>query len=97
MPEGIPPNGLPDVSQLAFFSGEDRFFAHRRATIESVVVALRSVAEGRVHAGKCVSKRYTEGLNTLRADEIAETLRTLCQYCWALEQTEGDRATSCTD
>ena len=62
VPQGIPPQGLPDASDLNFFESSPAFLHRRVEKISSVVRAITSVLEGKEITGRVIASRYKEGL-----------------------------------
>jgi hypothetical protein len=80
VPSGVPANGLPDVSDLAFFEDREEFVSRRRDAVSAVVAALRAIRDGKQPKGKIISTRYTEGLPSVDPKEIQALLSVLAPF-----------------
>lgn len=79
-PQGLPPQGLPDLEDLSFFSVSERFMGGRLAALRSVVAALEDVAAARPLPEKVVSARYGAGLSKLDRGAARNLHRQLQSY-----------------
>ncbi|MBI5101565.1 MAG: hypothetical protein HZB33_07015 [Nitrospirae bacterium] len=77
LPLGIPENGLPNVSELAFYEHRNSFVDKRRAAIQAVVDAVHAISRGKAVTRKVISSRYTEGLPKVRLPELMNLLESL--------------------
>jgi hypothetical protein len=80
VPSGVPANGLPDLSELAFFEDREEFVSRRRDAVAAVVAALRGIRDGKQPKGKIISLRYTEGLPSVSLMEIQALLSALAPF-----------------
>lgn len=78
IPNGIPEQGLPDISELSFFEETPDFTDKRRNAVIKVSDALSDVAEGKSLREKIISTRYTNGLASVdkrKARELSDYLK----------------------
>jgi hypothetical protein len=80
IPSGVPENGLPDVAELAFFEDREEFVCRRRDAVAAVVVALRAVRDGSPLSKTVISKRYAEGLPSVKPTELETLLGVLLPH-----------------
>jgi len=89
-PTGIPDEGLPDASQLSFFEFDPKIIKSRRKTLETVIEALRCVAQGQKPAGEVVTGRYGDGLPNVSAAAAGKLSDELQGYARAVDKVNAD-------
>jgi hypothetical protein len=82
-PSGIPPQGLPGIEELNFFSYSDDFLRKRLRTIQKVQELVIGAIDGQT--GPKVSKRYNEGLLLVPPEQLEPLNRFLRLYITGLE------------
>jgi hypothetical protein len=82
-PSGVPLQGLPRVEDLNFFGYSNDFIGNRLKSIRKVQELIAHAVCGQ--PGPYVSKRYNEGLQTMRPEQLEPLNQFLCTYLAGLE------------
>ncbi|MBL8019716.1 MAG: hypothetical protein JNM27_08640 [Leptospirales bacterium] len=79
VPEGIPAQGLPDITELNFFQHSQQFVEKRKASIQSVITAVDCILKGQA-IEKTISSRFTTGLPKVIPPEL-QRMRSYLSEC----------------
>jgi hypothetical protein len=86
-PSGIPLQGLPRVEDLNFFAHSDGFLKNRLKSIRRVQELIACAVCGQ--PGPRISKRYNEGLQLMRPEQLEPLNQFLRMYLAGLEDDCG--------